>query len=528
MGKIVKDGKEARNALLEGVRILADAVTTTLGPKGRNVAIQRPWGIPITVHDGVTVAREVDTDDPVMKVGMYLVKEAAGQTNQETGDGTTTATLLAYELIKRGMAQIENGMNPMVLRSQIYEVLPTLIEELQNNSTEVKDITDIKKVALVSSTSEEIGNLVAEAIDKVGKDGIVTADEGNGITTEVDYTEGMEFDKGWVSPYFISNVQRMEAVIDHPVIAVVNKKISLNAEIVPLLEKMAAISKDIVIIAEDIKGDALATMVANKRNGNINALAVVAPGIGDNKANYLADIAILTGAEVIKDQTAVELAAANPFGRADKIVAGRDSTVIVGGKGKTENVEKRIADLRKLAENEKSTFEREKIEERLARISTGVAVIKVGAKTEIEMREKIERVKDAIGAATAARDEGIVPGGGSALLRLKAIIKGQNEGEKLLLEILETPARKLMENSGETADTINANIKKILESDPKEGLGYEVNDGKIVPLIEAGIIDPVKVVRLSLENAISVACSILTTEAVIGIEPEEKNAKQNQ
>ena len=518
--KIIALNEEARSKLFEGVKLAYDVVCITLGPKGRNVAIMRPWGIPIIVHDGVTACREVDSDDPLIKIGVDLVREAAQQTNQNVGDGTTTSILLAYELVKGGMELIKNGVNPMTLRNEIYSALPFLLEELKKIVKPVKNSEDIARVAFISSADEAIGKLVAQAVEKVGKDGLVTVDEGKSIETEIEFTEGMEFDKGYASPYFITNPQRMEAVIEKPIIAVVDKKISLNTEIVPILENMAKYSKDMVIIAEEFSGDALATIAANKMKGNINALAVSAPGIGDNKTNYLSDIAVLTGAKIISDKTAVDITKDDTWlGRADKVMSSRETTVIIGGKGDKKAVEARITELRAQRDGEKSTFEKEKIEERLARISTGIGVIKVGAKTEIDMREKLERVKDAVGAATAAREEGIVPGGGTIFLRLIKVLDGKTAGSKLLQEVLEQPLRKLLINSGE--DTAIEDIIKGVKASGNPNYGYEVNSGKCMDLMEAGIIDPSKVCRLALLNACAVATSILTTDCLIGLQVKE-------
>ena len=524
--KVISFREDARLKLAEGVELLADAVTTTLGPKGRNVAIMRQWGLPIVVHDGVTVAREVDTEDPFMAIGVALVREAAAKTNEEAGDGTTTSILLAYELVKGGMELTKSGVNPMTLRNEIYEALPALLEELKKIAKPVKNSEDIARVAFISSADIAIGKLVAEAVEKVGKDGLVTVDEGKSIDTEIEFTEGMEFDKGYASPYFVTNPQRMEAVIEKPIIAVVDKKISLNTEIVPILENMAKYSKDMFIIAEEFSGDALATIAANKMKGNINALAVSAPGIGDNKTNYLSDIAVLTGAKILSDKTAVDITKDDTWiGHADKVMSSRETTVIIGGKGDKKIVEARIAELRAQKDSEKSKFEKEKIEERLARISTGIGVIKVGAKTEIDMREKLERVKDAVGAATAAREEGIVPGGGTVFLRMSEVLHGGSQGEKLLRHVLEQPVRKLMLNSGEKEERITGKIDQIILN-PNSNYGYEVNSRRMLDLLEAGIIDPAKVVRLALENAIAVATSILTTDALIGLELKEiKNAQ---
>lgn len=524
--KIVTFKEDSREKLMEGIEILANAVTTTLGPKGRNVGIQRQWGLPIVVHDGVTVAQEVMVDDELAMIGVNLVREAAKKTNEEAGDGTTTATLLAYEIAKRGKKLIDDGMNPMVLRAQIYKALPKLLEALKKSSKEVKGIEEISRVAFISSADEEIGRLVAEAIEKVGKDGLVTVDEGKGINTEVEYTEGMEFNKGWASPYFITNEQRMEGVIDEPIIAILDKKLSLGDESIPLYEAMAKISKDMVIIAHEISGDALATLVGNKMKGNIKAIAIPAPGVGENRRNYLDDIAVLTGGKVFEESSEVDLSNIKDWlGHAERVVSSRDTSVIINGRGSKEELEKRIEALRVQKAEEKSEFEKEKIEERLAKLTTGVAVVRVGAKTEIDMREKVERVKDAVGAASAARDEGVVPGGGVVFLKMRNALTENNEGEQLLREVLEAPVRKLLANAGEDSTKINEIVKKV--SADKGDLGYEVESGEVVSMTEKGIIDPAKVVRLALENAIGVATSILTTDCLIAIRYNYDNEKEN-
>jgi len=526
MIKTIASGKEAQKKLFKGVKMLADSVVVTLGPKGRNVAIQRPWGVPIVVHDGVTVAREVESQDALVDIGIDLIKDAASKTNEEAGDGTTTATLLAYELVKRGMDLLNEGVNPMVLRNQIYAVLPNLLAELKKLSKPVKSNEDVRKVAVISSANEEIGKLVAEAVEKVGEDGLVTVEEG-GIETEVEFTEGLEFDKGYLSHYFVTNPQRMEAVIEEPYIVLLNKDISLNTEIVPIVEEAVKASKNLFIIAKDLKGDALATLVANKMKGNINVVVVNAPKSGNEAEEYYNDIAVLTGGKVLSDETGVDITQNSDWlGRANKVLVSKDTTVIIGGKGNKKEIDNRLAQLKNQIKNEKSKFEKEKLEERVARMSTGIGVIKVGAKTEIDMRERVERVKDAVGSATSAREEGIIPGGGSVFLQMSKVLEGKTEGEKLLKEVLEAPARKLMSNSGETNEVINSRVDKILKSEAKEALGYEVDGGKLVNLIDMGVIDPTKVVRLALENAIAVSSSILTTETIISSELEEFEKKR--
>jgi len=518
--KILAFGKEAREKLFEGVKILSNAVTTTLGPKGRNVAIQRNWGDPFIVHDGVTVAREVGDKDEFKLMGIDLVKQAANKTNEEAGDGTTTSTLLAYELIKGGLELVNGGMNPMVLRVQINKALLKLLEEIKKISTSVKSSNEIERVAYISSGDLEIGKMVAEAVKKVGKDGVVTAEEGGGVETFVEYTDGMEFDKGFLNHYFVTNPLRMEAVIEDPTIAIVNRKISVVPELQRVLEPMFKKSKDLVLIATDVSGDALATMVQNKIKGNFNALAVKAPTGGAGQIeHFLEDIAVITGGKVINNDADIT-EDGSWMGSAKKVITDKDTTVIVQGKGNKKDVKSRAAAIKGQIEKESNVHLKEKLEERLAKLTKGVAIVKVGTKTDVDMREKVERVKDAIGAATAAREEGVVAGGGTAFLRLKKALNGSSEGETLLGSILTSPVEKLMFNAGENEEAIKGYIKKI--STKGGNWGYEVEEGKIVDLVEQGIIDPSKVVRLALENAVSVSTSILTTDVLIGIRSKEE------
>lgn len=524
--KIISFGEEARQKLFEGVELLYRAVVTTLGPKGRNVAIQRNWGNPFIVHDGVTVAREVGSSDEFVLMGIDLVKEAASRTNDEAGDGTTTATLLTYELVKGGLELIKKGMNPMVLRNQIISALPKLLEEIDKISIPVSGDEDIARVAYISSSDEEIGRQVAEAIKKVGKDGIVTAEEGQAVKTEIEYTGGMEFDKGFVSRYFVTNIDRMEAAVDKPVIAIVNRKVSVVPEIQQLFEPMSKIGKDLVLIAEDISGDALMTMVVNKQKGNFNGLAIKTP-VGDvgDVADFLEDLAVFTGGRVINNDADIT-PDGEWIGRADKIISDKSSTLIVKGWGEKEAVKDRISSIKSQMEKEKNIHFKEKMGERVAKLTKGVAVIKVGSKTEVDMREKVERVKDAVGAAVAARESGVVPGGGTAFLELKRGVGGdstQNDGERLLESVLEAPTRKLMMNAGETKEDIDKQIKQIIKKGGN--WGYEVNSGKVIDLVKGGIIDPSKVIRLTIENAVSVATSILTTDVLIAIDLKATNAK---
>ncbi len=523
--KILAFGEKARQKLFEGVELLATAVCTTLGPKGRNVAIQRTWGDPFIVHDGVTVAREVGDKDEFKLMGIDLVKQAAAKTNEEAGDGTTTATLLAYEIIKSGLTLVKEGMNPMVLRNQINEVLPKLVAELDKISTPIKSSKDIARVAHISSGDKEIGEMVSKAIKKVGEDGLVTVEEGQDLT-EIEYTEGMEFDKGYLSPYFITNPMRMEAVIENPAIAIVNRKITTVPEIQALFEPMSKLTKDLVLIAFAVSGDALVTMVVNKQKGIINALAIKAPTGGAGQIeHFLDDIAVLTGGKVINnDEDMTE--DGSWIGRADKIIADKDTTLIVKGRGKKEDIESRIKAIKGQIEKEDNIHLKEALEERLAKLTRGVAVIKVGAKTEVDMREKVERVKDAVGAATSAREEGVVVGGGTAFLKLRDLVYAlgtQDDVTNLLMSVLESPTRKLMYNAGEDKEAIEKYLKKIAEKGGN--WGYEVEEGKIVDLVKEGIIDPTKVVRLALENAVAVATSLLTTDVLIAINSEAAKEK---
>lgn len=533
--------KEAREKLREGAKIMYDAVCTTLSPKGRNVSITRQWGSPITVHDGVTVAREVEMEDEFVNTGISLIREAAQKTNEEAGDGTTTSILLAYHLIDKGMDLLNTGTNPMILRKQMEEALPLLKEELKKISKPVKGNKDIERIAFISSADEEIGRLVAQAVEKVGEHGLITVEEGV-VEMGIDYTEGMEFNKGWSAPHFITSPQRMESVIDQPIIAVLGKKVTVPKEILPLLEVMNNIKKDMVIIGE-VEGDALKTCVVNKMKGNLNILIVPPPEYGDRRKNALEDIALITGGTVISDELGLDMSQfATQFnksylGMAKMVVAGKNSTMIIKLEEKdaiqephrkdiverNKKITERIEQLKAYIDKEKSPFEVEKAQERLAKLTTGVAIIKVGAKTEAAMRERIERTKDAVSAARAASEEGIVPGGGVAFRHIALNLKGKNEGEKLLIDVLQEPLYKLLENAGESEKRVD----EILSSMVNESgdFGYNVNTGKVEDLIKEGVIDPAKVIRLSLENAISVAGSILSTDCLIVDEREKVNTQ---
>lgn len=530
--------QEARLKLLYGVTLMYDAVCSTLSPKGRNVAIARQFGAPIVVHDGVTVAREVKHPDPFVQMGINLVREAAQKTNDEAGDGTTTSTLIAYELAARGFDLItKKKVNPMVLRSQLYEALEDIKKYLPKLSKPAKTQRDLERVATISSADELIGKMVGEAVHKVGVDGLVAVEESGGYDTYIKYTEGMTIDKGFLSPYFVTSTSRMESVIDKPVIAIIDKTITTQRELVPLIESIIGVSKNFVIIGE-VKGDALGILVTNKMKGIINCLVVEPPGYGDNRADYLEDLAVLTGATVFSKELGLDPEAfAHSFdigwlGKAEKVVATKKTTMVVRGGGAEKAVKAQIEKIRKHLKKSESTAERERLEERLAKLTTGVAVVKVGAKTEIEAREKLERVKDAVGAAQAALQEGIVPGSGVTFMHLSDAIKGDNDGANLMREVLEQPLRKVMLNSGESnqkylfglfpsdIDRLVNEIKKM--STNLKSVGYNSLEGRVDNMERAGIIDPTKVIRLCVENGLGVAASILTTDTLVDIEPHRK------
>ena len=526
--------KDARDKLVQGVTLMYNAVCSTLSPKGRNVAISRQFGAPIIVHDGVTVAKEVKSPDPFVQMGINLVREAAQKTNDEAGDGTTTSTLIAYELIVRGLKLIDQGLNPMILRSQLYKALDEIKKYLLKLSKPAKTQEDLERVATISSSDEVVGKMVGEAVYKMGRDGLVAVEEAGGYETYITYTEGMTIDKGYISPYFVTDTQRMEATVKKPVIAITDKTISTQREIVPLVETMLRISKDVVIIG-DVKGDALGVLVTNKMRGNINCLVVEPPGYGDNRKDYLEDLAILIGSTVFSSELGLDPEQfAQTFdkdwlGGAEKVVATKKTTLLVNGRGDKESIAKQIEKIRRQLKKTEVLAERERLEERLAKMTTGVAVVKVGAKTEIEGREKLERVKDAAGAAQAALQEGIVPGSGVTFLHLAEAVTGDTPGAKLMREVLEQPLRRVMANSGESdrkkvfgivPSDIDVKIAEIKMS----GLdfGYSCDTSEVQRMIESGIIDPTKVIRLCVENGLGVAASILTTDTLIDIEPERK------
>jgi len=531
MAKQIKYSTEAREKLLSGVNQLADAVSTTLGPKGRNVALDKKWGAPSVIHDGVSVAKEIELEDPFENMGAQLVKEAASKTADVAGDGTTTSTILARTIVNEGNLRITAGANPMIMRRGLEKAGEFVVEELRKMAKSIKS-EDIANVATISAGDNELGNLIAEALKKVGKDGVVSVEEGRGLTTEIEYKEGMEFDKGYASPYFVTNPDKMESEIANPYILITDKKISNLQELLPFLENLVKVSKDLVIIADEIDGEALATLVVNKLRGTFNTLAIKAPGFGDRRKEMLEDIAILTGGTVISEDTGIkfENVTIEMCGRADKVWADKENARIIGGKGSKKDLDARIMQIRRAIEASTSDFDKEKLAERLAKLSGGVAVINVGAATEVEMKDKKERVTDAVAATKAALEEGIVPGGSIALLdisnRMKVDEKANRDeatGYEIVKNSLEAPFKKLIENAGYDPGELIAKAR----IGASTGQGFDVlsldsaQEAKPVDMMKAGIVDPLKVVRSAVQNAISVATMILTTEALITDIPEK-------
>lgn len=527
MAKQIKYSDEARQALLAGINAVSRAVVTTLGPKGRNVALEKKWGAPSVIHDGVSVAKEIELADPFENMGAQLVKEASSKTNDIAGDGTTTSTLLASTMSQAGMKNITAGANPMIVKKGIEKAVEAVIEELKKQSKPIKSQEEIAQVATVSAGDTGIGAKIAEALEKVGRDGVVTVEEGRGLDIEIDYKEGMEFDRGYASAYFVTNPERMEAEIDDAYLLLTDKKISSIQELLPFLEKFVKVSRNLVIIADELEGEALATLVVNKLKGTFNVLAVKAPGFGDRRKEMLADIAALTGGTVISEDTGrtFETIEVTDLGKAEKVWADKDNARIIGGAGDKKELEKRISLIRRQIEETTSDFDREKLEERLAKLVGGVAVINVGAATETELNDRKERVKDAVGATKAAVEEGIVPGGGVALLRARKVldkVKGDTKDEQIGIDIvresLEQPLRMLVKNAGEDDGYI---LNKIEESKDVD-YGYNVLTNEFGSMMKFGLLDPLKVTRSALQNAASVAAMVLTTEALVADIPEEK------
>ena len=536
MAKQLKFGAEARQSLLSGINILSDAVITTLGPKGRNVAIDKKWGGPTVIHDGVSVAKEIELEDPYENMGAQLIKEAASKTNDIAGDGTTTATLLAQAIANKGLQNVAAGANPMMVRRGLEKGLKAILGELDSMKKDINlnDKDSIEQVATISAGDVEIGKKIAEAVLKVGRDGLITAEEGKGLNLESKETSGMEFDQGFLSPYFATNTEAMEAVIEHPYIIITDKKISSIQDILPFLEKLVKLTKNFVIIAEDVDGEALATLVVNKLRGTFNALAVKAPGFGDRRKAMLEDIAVLTGGKVISEDVGAKFDNTDPAeycGQADSITADKDKTRILGGLGSQIEVKARVSQLRAQMVKNTSDYDKEKLQERIAKLAGGAIVLEVGGATEVEMKERLERVKDAIDATKAAIEEGILPGGGVALLKASLIIdslKPETEEEKvgfaILKYALEQPVRRLAENSGEDAGYIFNKIREAVVADKKSDYGYNAATGEMGSMTKAGIIDPAKVTKSALINAVSVGTMILTTDVLITDAPDKKSS----
>ena len=534
MAKQLIFAEEARRRLSRGMETLADAVATTLGPKGRNVALDKKFGSPTVTHDGVTVAKEIELEDPFENMGAQLLKEAATKTNDIAGDGTTTSTVLAHSIVMEGMRNLAAGANPMLHKRGIEAATKAVAGKINEQAIELTSKEDIANVASISAQDRVIGELIAEVMDKVGKDGVITVEESKGLEFETEYVEGMQFDRGYISAYFITDAEHMEASISDPYILIHDKKISAAQDIVPLLEKLVQVGRrDLIIIAEDLDGEALATLVLNKLRGMLNVVAVKAPGFGDRRKAMLQDIATLTGATVISEETGRKLESATiaDLGRAEKIVVTKDDTTLVGGKGDPSQIKGRIEQIRVEIDKSTSDYDREKLQERLAKLSGGVAIIRVGAATETELKEKKHRVEDALSATRAAVEEGIVPGGGVALINAMdalAALKMDDEDAKIGVNIvrkaLEMPMRRIAENAGKDGSVILEGVRRAQKEKKNKNIGYNVISEAYVDMVKNGVIDPAKVTRGALENAASIAAMILTTEALITDIPEKEKA----
>ena len=525
MAKELLYGEEARRALERGVNTLADAVKITLGPKGRYVVLDKKFGSPTITNDGVTIAREIEIDDVFENQGAQLVREVATKTNDIAGDGTTTATLLAQAIVREGLKNVAAGANPIAIKRGIERAVEVAVEEIRKMSQEISGKEDIARVATISSDDREIGDVIADAIEKVGKDGVVNVEESNTFGMDLEFTEGMQFDKGYISPYFVTDAERMEAVLDDPYILMANKKIGSVQDLLPILEKVIQSGKALLIIAEDVEGEALATLIVNKLRGTFTGIAVKAPGFGDRRKRMLEDIAILTGGEVISDEMGLKLENTQvaQLGRARKVVVDKDNTTIVDGAGELDQIKARINQLKAEIDNTDSDFDREKLQERLAKLAGGVAVIKVGAATEPELKEKKHRVEDALSATRAALEEGIVPGGGVAqVLLVPTINEVKAEGDELtgvriVARALEEPIRQLADNAGLEGSVVVNEVKVR----PK-GVGLNIATGEYEDMVKAGIIDPAMVARSALQNAASIAKNMLTTEVIVADKPEKE------
>ncbi|MGH2593369.1 MAG: chaperonin GroEL [Anaerolineae bacterium] len=534
MAKQLTFSEDARRSLKTGVDILATAVATTLGPKGRNVALDKKFGAPTITHDGVTVAKEIELSDPYENMGAQLLKEAATKTNDVAGDGTTTATVLAQAIVNEGLKMVAAGANPMLLKRGIEQARDAVVEAIKKLSVEVKDRDDIAHIASISAADEEIGDLIAEVMDKVGKDGVITVEESKGQAFETEYVEGMQFDRGYISPYFITNPEAMEAVLENPYFLIHDKKISAASDMVPVLEKLIQRGKrELVVIAEDIDGEALATLVLNRLRGVLNVLAVKAPGFGDRRKAMLQDLAVLTGGTVITEELGRKLDSVtlDDLGQAAKVTADKDNTTIIEGKGNTKEIKGRIEQIKVEIENTTSDYDKEKLQERLAKLAGGVAIIRVGAGTEVELKEKKHRVEDALSAARAGVEEGMVAGGGVALInaisaldKVKPEIDDEVTGVAIVRRALEEPMRRLAMNAGMDGAVVIDNVRRKQKEDKNKNIAYNVLTSEYEDMIKSGIMDPAKVTRSAVENATSIAAMILTTEALIADKPEKDKA----
>ena len=526
MAKMLKFDEEARRALEAGVNALADAVKVTLGPKGRNVVLDKKFGAPTITNDGVSIAREIELEDPFENMGAQLVKEVATKTNDIAGDGTTTATVLAQALVREGLRNVAAGASPLGLKRGIEKAVASAVESIKKQAKEIDDKSEIAQVASISAADTVIGGVIADAIDKVGKDGVVTVEESNTFGMDLDFVEGMQFDKGYLSPYFVSDLERQEAVLENPYILFVNSKISSVQDMLPVLEKVMQSGKPLLIIAEDVDGEALATLVVNKIRGTFNSVAVKAPGFGERRKAMLADMAILTGGQVISEEIGLKLDSAtlDLLGTARKVVVTKDETTIVEGAGESADVNGRVAQIKREIDDTDSDWDREKLQERLAKLSGGVAVIKVGAATEVELKEKKHRIEDALSATRAAIEEGVVAGGGTALLRARAALKDtiatlegdEATGARAVYRALEAPARLIADNAGHEGAVIVQQVEA-----QKGSMGFNAATGEMVDLLKAGVIDPAKVTRAALQNAASIAALLLTTEALVADKPDD-------
>ena len=525
MAKQIIFDDEVRHALKRGVDILTDAVKVTLGPRGHTVALDKKWGAPSVIDDGVTIAKEIEVPDPFENMGVQLVKEAATKTNDACGDGTTTSTILAHAIITQGFKNVAAGAEPMELKKGIEKATKAIIDELHRISTEVKGREQIAQVGTITAVDRKIGDLIAEVMEKVGKDGVITVEESKGLEYETEYVEGMQFDRGYISPYFVTNSDRMEAALEDPHILITDKKISAVSDILPALEKILKVSKNLLIVAEDVDGEALATLVVNKLRGTLNVLAIKAPGFGDRRKEMLEDMAVLTNGKVISEDVGrkLESVTIEDLGRARRVTADKDNTTIVEGKGSEESIKDRIKQIRMQLEDTTSDFEREKLQERQAKLAGGVAVLQVGAATEVELKERKHRVEDALSATRAAVEEGILPGGGVALLNaLKVLDKLKASGDEatgidIMRKAVEEPIRWIAENAGKDGSVITDTVKK-----KPAGEGYDAATDTFVKMVEKGIIDPTKVVRSALQNAASIAAMVLITESLVTDIPEKE------